>query len=59
VGCPTTIKDVIGKAPEAEWFYMSTSEQTRDCVSLYLSSAVLQSGSWRAESATHMLRIDP
>lgn len=27
VGCPATIKDVVGKAPEAEWFYMSTSKQ--------------------------------
>lgn len=26
VGCPPTIKDVVGKTPESEWFYMSTSE---------------------------------
>jgi hypothetical protein len=26
VGCPPYIKDVVGKAPETEWFYMSTSK---------------------------------
>lgn len=26
VGCPATIKEAVGKTPEAEWFYMSTSE---------------------------------
>ena len=31
VGCPATIKDVVGKTPESEWFYMSTSACTAVC----------------------------
>jgi hypothetical protein len=38
VGCPATIKDVIGKAPEAEWFYMSTSEQILELLLLLIWS---------------------
>jgi acetaldehyde dehydrogenase/alcohol dehydrogenase len=25
VGVPSTIKEVVGQAPETEWFYMSTT----------------------------------
>jgi hypothetical protein len=46
VGCPPTIKDVVGKTPESEWFYMSTSKW-RSCqvcsllAGVHLSSVLL------------------
>lgn len=40
VGCPATIKDVIGKTPETEWFYMSTSKAGL-CVDLLILRSLL------------------